>query len=443
MTDTATTPSREAVVRVLRQRTEEAYSHQLGLLGRDDEWFALLKKAGLLHVRSETERNPDGSATTHIYETAPRLAKIAVTRLGLELWFRPLTGQSLETWKAASGALRTAMRAPRLAVAERHDPEALFGLQLRDKDPFEAATADMGDTPASAKDGARSVLGVDEDGEPAEIVWRGSSGMVVGGVPGSGKTASLLPVFAGLAGQAELHVFDGKAGYDLHALRHIARTYDRTGDVDAPLAALERLEVLRQVRSEALYPATGEPNFWNLAADHPLRLSNVPVFAILDEVQTWLDTSGMDAEEKKASARITRLVRTLIQKGRSAGVVTVLTTQKPDATSIPTVIRDNAALKLCFKVSTQEQAKTVLGELPEGVAPTAIPLKAKGRYVLDVEGQGHKTVQSHYVPPQKLDAHLAQSQPVPDQLEAALDLLDPERRGHYRATLTRIEKTSR
>jgi S-DNA-T family DNA segregation ATPase FtsK/SpoIIIE len=88
--------------------------------------------------------------------------------------------------------------------------------------------------------------------------------------------------------------------------------------------------------------------------------------------------------------------------------VTILTTQKPDATSIPTVIRDNAALKLCFRVSTPEQATTVIGtQAPGAPSPTSIPMSAKGRAVMETEGKGITMLQAGYVSPATLEEQLS------------------------------------
>src|SRR5690606_13920298 len=103
-------------------------------------------------------------------------------------------------------------------------------------------------------------------------------------------------------------------------------------------------------------------------------------FLILDECQAFLDDSGMEKDEKSVVSAIRRGVRTLIQKGRSAGMVTVLTTQKPEAGSVPTVIRDNCGLRMSLRTSTRAQAITALGELPDGApSPTDISAKQRGR----------------------------------------------------------------
>lgn len=391
---------------------------------RDDKRMAKIFAAAGLTMESKTTETMTGTygvyqrqvTTVHV----PELVDVTIRASGLELTYRHRLGDSAKNWNSKLDTLKNAFRSlgvdpSQMTVSENGGGDIV--LRFNDKDPFSAQTIVSGQFDAAR---GRSLLGIDSTGREVWITWNGSSGMVVGGVPGSGKTASLLPVFAGMVDKAELHVFDGKSGFDLHPLRHIARTYDRTGDLSAPLETLRALDHLRQARAEAMYSTLNANNFWNLSQQQRDRYGLVPVFCILDEVQTWLDTSGMDTDEKGIATKVTRLVRTLVQKGRSAGIVVVLTTQKPDSTSIPTVIRDNAALKVCFRVSTPEQAVTVLGKQAAGTPdPTQILMSTKGRGVMETEGHGIVLFQAGYRSPEDLDAELSSHSPVPSQSEVA------------------------
>lgn len=395
---------------------------------RDDDWMAhLLESAGITSSSTSVESVQgmygvvERKVTT---TTVPSLTDARITRTGLRLTFAHQPGRSARDWNARIDALRAGLKASGLDASNLRISDGTDGstiLHLNDVDPFSGVIPESGTFDA---DRGRSLLGITESGDECWITWNGSSGLVVGGVPGSGKTASLLPVFSGMQGKAELHVFDGKSGFDLHPLRHIASTYDRSGDISAPLETLRKLDQLRTARAEAMYSTLNANNFWNLTSEQRDRLGVKPVFCILDEVQTWTDSSGMDKDEKACAAECIKLIRTLIQKGRSSGIVTVLTTQKPDATSIPTVIRDNAALKICFRVSTPEQAVTVLGrQAPGAPDPTEILMSTKGRGVMETEGQGIVLFQAGYRDPAELDAALSQHKPVEDQSRVAARLL--------------------
>ncbi|MBN7483195.1 hypothetical protein [Mycobacteroides abscessus] len=409
---------------------------------RNDDWLAgLLESAGITtsSTVSESVQGTYGVVDRKVTTTVvPSLTDVRVTRTGLRMTFGHTPGRSAKDWNAKADALRAGLKANGLAADNMKISDGQDGsvvVHMNDVDPFSGVIPESGFFDSER---GRSLLGITESGEEAWLTWAGNSGLVVGGVPGSGKTASLLPVFAGMSGKAELHVFDGKSGFDLHPLRHISSTYDRTGDIAAPLETLRKLDQLRTQRAEALYEVLGANNFWNLTQAQRDELGMKHVFCILDECQTWLDTSGMDKEEKGAADEVRKLVRTLVQQARSTGIVVVLTTQKPDVTTIPSKIRDNSALKICFRVSTPEQGITVLGRQSPGAPdPTEILMANKGRGVMETEGQGVVLFQAGYKEPADLDVELAQHEPVEDQFAVAARLLGKSQKAALSAPHTR------
>lgn len=410
---------------------------------RNDDWLSALLDAAGLTVSSTVPDQVQGVygvverkvSTTVV----PSLTDVRVTRTGLRLTFAHQPGRSAKDWNTRVDALRAGLKASGLAAENMRIVDGPGGevvLHMNDVDPFSGMIPESGLFDAER---GRSLLGITESGEEAWIAWAGNSGLVVGGVPGSGKTASLLPVFAGMADKCELHVFDGKSGFDLHPLRHISSTYDRTGDIAAPLETLRKLDALRTARAEALYNTLGANNFWNLSQAQRDELGMKHVFCILDECQTWLDQSGMDKEEKSAADEVRRLVRTLVQQARSTGIVVVLTTQKPDVTTIPSKIRDNSALKICFRVSTPEQGITVLGrQAPGAPDPTEIRMSTRGRGVMETEGHGVVLFQAGYRDPSELDAELSQHEPVEDQSRVAARLLGKTQKVVSRPTVAEL-----
>lgn len=404
-------------------------TERYGILARlrDDAWWArLAESAGVAdpQTKPQTLTGRYGAVERKVTTVSiPTIQGVEIERGGLVITCAHRPGDPAERWMKSIPALRAGFKAAGMSADSLRVSETVTGdVQLRfdDVDPFQQTPPEATYDPGKF----RSRLGITQHGEDAWITWAGSSGMVVGGVPGSGKTASMLPVFAAMHGEVELHVFDGKAGYDLHPLRHIAATYDNSGDVSAPLETVRRLDRLRVLRAEALYEKAGINNFWNTPAAVRQKLGMVPVVLVLDEVQTWTDTSGLSKEEKAVAEEITALVRSLIQKGRSAGIVTILTTQKPDATTIPTKIRDNASLKVSFRVSTVEQAVTILGKQSPGAPdPTHILIAQRGRCVMETEGHGIQLIQAGYVSPDELEVELADAKPVADQYGVAARLL--------------------
>lgn len=433
---------------VLALLPEVAQRYSILELLRNDDWLVhLLESAGIV-VRpksvTETVQGVYGLVDRQVTTTAvPSLTDVRVTRTGLRVTFGHTPGRSAKDWNSRIDSLRAGLKAAGLDASNLRISDGQDGsvvLHLNDIDPFSGTVPESGTFDAER---GRSLLGITESGEEAWLTWSGNSGLVVGGVPGSGKTASLLPVFSGMADKCELHVFDGKAGFDLHPLRHIATTYDRSGDITAPLETLRKLEQLKTQRAEAMYKVLGANNFWNLSQSQRDELGVKPVFCILDEVQTWTDTSGMDKEEKSIAAEVIKLIRTLVQQARSTGIVVVLTTQKPDVTTIPSKIRDNAALKVCFRVSTPEQAITVLGRQAQGAPdPTEILMSSKGRGVMETEGMGIVLFQAGYKEPADLDSELSHHKPVEDQSAVASRLLNRTEKVPSRPTASETDDST-
>ncbi|WP_415852190.1 hypothetical protein, partial [Tsukamurella ocularis] len=345
----------------------------------------------------------------------PTIVGIKAERDGISVALRMIDGQTLPMWEKAMPGLRSLLDAPQLTVRQLTVGHA--ELSWHDVDAFASQSFSRTEPVAYDWTSNSSTLGLTSVGEPAVIPWHNNAGMVVGGVPGSGKTASMMPAFAGMAGHVELRIHDGKAGHDLSVLEPIAVVFDRSGDLEPVLADTDELVSLMRARVDQM-PALfgGESNFWNVAPAVREAAGVYPIICVIDECQTYLDDSGLEKDEKAVVSQIRKNVRTLIQKGRSAGVICILTTQKPDANSIPTVIRDNAALRLAFNVSTGAQATTILPTIGDGdPTPTAITTAQKGRAVMEVEGKGLSAVQSFYVAPIDIARWLKDAKPVPSQ----------------------------
>lgn len=248
-------------------------------------------------------------------------------------------------------------------------------------------------------DGKTVVYGLTEAGEPARLSYAQTSGIVVGGVPGAGKSAGAtlltLPLLA--SPKASVAIFDGKGGMDWHWAEKAASLYNNDCDLDLPTAT-EQLEQLAQrcVDDLKAHPwSDADPDFWHSGASalHPFHL------VVIDECQTLFDTTGRSKDDKALVERCKRAVATIVRKGRSAGWCVMLLTQKPTADSIPTNIRDNCVVRFALRVTTREASEAVLGAIPDGdPTPTEIPSTRRGGAVVQGE-DGHTVgVRFFYLP---------------------------------------------
>lgn len=247
--------------------------------------------------------------------------------------------------------------------------------------------------------GKTVTYGLTESGEYAKLSYNQTSGIVVGGVPGAGKSAGAtlltLPLLA--SPKASVAIFDGKGGMDWAWAQRAASLYNNDVDLDLETAT-EQLESLAQRCVDDLksHPwSDADPDFWHSGASalHPFHL------VVIDECQTLFDTTGRSKEDKALVERCKRAVATIVRKGRSAGWCVMLLTQKPTADSIPTNIRDNCVVRFALRVTTREASEAVLGAIPEGdPTPTEIPSTRRGGAVVQGEDGHTQSVRFFYLP---------------------------------------------
>ena len=190
-------------------------------------------------------------------------------------------------------------------------------------------------------------VGIDDKGKDYVLDTAGHSGMVVAGIPGSGKTVFLRRLVKSFALNPanRVVVFDGKGTDDFGDLRAknvsvLSGTPDTNAKISTQLEHLEQ-ELERRASSGS---ARGR------------------VVVVVDECQGFVPVKGLTVEEKKPREKSIKALKDFVARGRSLGFFVVLATQKPDSDTLPTVLRDNCGLRACGRVRTVEAEKMVLGE---------------------------------------------------------------------------------
>ncbi|MEW5813080.1 MAG: cell division protein FtsK [Actinomycetota bacterium] len=297
----------------------------------------------------------------------------------------------------------------------------ILELQLRVRDPL-VRPIELSAVPPSQ--GWDIPLGVDEHGNALAGSCRNVSGVVVGGVPGGGKSAWLAFALGSLAHRDDVQwlLIDGKQGYDLEALAVRAYRYvsgDEAGHLEVVRDSLRDIQTLMRERLRNAPELYGHANLWSAG---PSRLHPV-VVVVIDECQAYLDARSHPTKDAKAvGAEIDSVVRDLVKRGRSAGIVVVLSTQRPTADSIPTSTRDNCPLRVCFSVRTREAATSVLGEFSTDseISPIGAPT---GVGVSSIDGEQIR-FRSPFVPDSILRHHIQASRGlVANPLELLADAL--------------------
>jgi S-DNA-T family DNA segregation ATPase FtsK/SpoIIIE len=187
--------------------------------------------------------------------------------------------------------------------------------------------------------------------------------LLMGGVPGSGKTSGVMVV--ALAGAldptCEMWVYEMKGSGDLDPVQPVCHRYV-SGDDDehcaSGLDALRKLEkeLKRRKKIIAGLPADQVPKgrkvYPHLATNKKLGLH--PLLAIFDEAHTLFEHEEYGKEAADIAGR-------LVRKARAYGIILVVTTQRPDAKSLPKVISDNVSTRFCLAVTGQQANDMVLG----------------------------------------------------------------------------------
>ncbi|MGO1573870.1 MAG: hypothetical protein ACTHZ9_12125 [Leucobacter sp.] len=324
----------------------------LGVLRRPESWA---QAAGL--TRESVDRKGQ-----RIREW-PALVGVSVTTLGPAARFVNPPGVTAADWDVSrvSSAVGFHVEASPVGASS-------VLVTARTRDPFKEAAKSSGGSLA-----AGIPCGVQEDGSPLLASFANQSGAVVGGVPGSGKSAGATSIIAQLCADpaAQFLVIDGKGGSDWSWVAPRAALLNTDDEnLEAVKSQLLAVTGLMRWRLQTQKERRGASNFWHAGAtaDDPF------VLVVIDECQTFFDPKEhMTKAAKELSQEIAALTVNLVKKGRSAGVFVTSITQKPTSDSIPSALSANCGVKWACRVETRAAEESILGARPDGTPDSASP----------------------------------------------------------------------
>lgn len=298
----------------------------------------------------------------------PQLRRLKVDPFGVSGYATTLPKVGLTEWQKAAPYLADAWGAVRVTVGQSRPGRVDF--RAIHRDPLAEATTW---TPTGAEpteeDFRTWSIGDDEYAQPARLRIANTPGMVLAGIPGSGKTSllggQLLARYAPSKRVAFIGM-DGKDGEDLEewAPRFAAYIKD---DLDEALDLWRRIDRLRKDRQRTIslpvdQGGLGVKNFWNAGPTEAWPW----VVVLVDEAGTYLrEWKGNDPETKRRAgitAEIRILAEDVVKKCRSVGIFVVFATQKPTTDSLPSAIRDVCPLAASFSQTTMAAAVAALGD---------------------------------------------------------------------------------
>jgi S-DNA-T family DNA segregation ATPase FtsK/SpoIIIE len=192
------------------------------------------------------------------------------------------------------------------------------------------------------------------------LMWQS---IFFGGLQGRGKTFSQrLVVAAGvLDPQVRLYVADFGGGPDWKATEKVAHKLILGAEDDALADFDKMLEEIIADMERRYAKLRGLPEHecpqGKLTPQISLKYGLPITFLVIDELQEALDTLEPDLRKQV----ITRLCR-IIRRGRKLGILVCLASQRPDANSVPTRLRDIVTFRSCTQVKNRDTSDMVLGD---------------------------------------------------------------------------------
>jgi S-DNA-T family DNA segregation ATPase FtsK/SpoIIIE len=242
-------------------------------------------------------------------------------------------------------------------------------------------------------------FGRDARGNRVELTLLEHS-MFFGGLPGRGKSSTQrLPSAAGVLDPYVRHyVADGKGGADWRPMRGVAYRLVLGAEPDALEAFRSMLaEILSDMERRFALLGTLPPNICPDGKLTPLisKKYNLPVCMVtIDELQEFL--TAMPKEDREETVN---MLARIVRRGRAGGYIPNFASQRPDADSVPTKLREVIDYRFCTQVTDRTSSDMVLGKGKAAMGADASVLEEyhKGVGVLLTGPGSYVTVRADYM----------------------------------------------
>jgi hypothetical protein len=302
-------------------------------------------------------------------DRVPRIVRHALVPAGDRLLVRLPAGSSTAALAEAAEQVAVILDVREVRVARDPDHAALTRVTVVRRDPLHGA-APLGwpwlDLPRCSL-WLPVPVGVDEDGQWVHVALP-ERNLLLGGEPGSGKSAAmaLLLAAAALDPSVKLILLDGK----LVELACWAGVADRSIGPDLAEAVAVLAEVQAELDRRLLTLLANRRRKLTPALGLPLLL------VVVDELAFYVN-----APDRKLAAEFAGRLRDLVARGRAAGIVVLAATQKPAAEVLPTSLRDLFGFRWALRCLTPQASDTVLGQGWASLGYTASAVDAADRGV--------------------------------------------------------------
>lgn len=174
--------------------------------------------------------------------------------------------------------------------------------------------------------------------------------MLISGVTGSGKSYMLYHIiFSVIARRCDLYVIDRKK--DIAKISKIKNGYNQ---LESKLEVSSEIDEIKKMIDEVLIIMNEREEQIELHDSDQFNLSFKdlnwkPVFLIFDELSSTI--SELDAKEQK---EIMKKLKTIVQRGRSAGICLIIAMQSAKADTLDSSIRSQLNFKCVLGNSTKD-----------------------------------------------------------------------------------------
>lgn len=293
--------------------------------------------------------------------------KVTVKTNGYNLYieFAMIAGQTAKEWESKIDAFAHAL-CGRLVSYEIDRGTVYLVIKIAERQETRVATKN--------DDLNYLVIGYDDEGKKVYWEFDSSPHMLLMGATGSGKSTFVRSILSQFPNDWELQICDGKE-IEFNWLRDLG--YDVIDTVDGFVGAVKDCQKEVNDRFKAMRKE---------AVNNYTDLGLKPRFLVVDEFIYLMESvSGKKAkgEVKSERDKVFDLLRDISLRGRAAGVFLVLILQRPDASFLPTVIRDNLTTKIALANPGSTGLEMAFGQ--EGKQLTGLS-KGQGYYKDDLSG---------------------------------------------------------
>lgn len=312
------------------------------------------RRRGMGYWRAHSDRARRAERIDQIAEgdearrLTPTLTSVTGSNVGYIVEVDPNLGQADAEWEAHLDHLAKAWRAMEVRL-EKAAP-GLIGLHIVVRTGFDGVTMYPKPEPCRLHPDAIP-FAMDEMGNGVTVRLT-ESNILLGGEPGGGKSGGQSAIVAGAAQCENLALL----GIDPKRVELAPWRSRFTEIVTTPEAATDMLKrvVEEMDRRYDVLELHEMKKLSRFTAEMPM------IVLAIDELAEILSV-GITREDKADDKKRATLLRRIVNKGRAAGIVVVMATQKPDSETVPTNIRDLVQQRGAYRTGNPSMTDVILG----------------------------------------------------------------------------------